>query len=214
MIALKSSAQVKVRRKRSLATRQAEETSWQHRFLALLPGILRHAKLRFRSLTPELRDEMVQESIARSMIDYLRLVERGKEHLAYATPLAQFAVLQVRRGRRVGSPMNSRDLSSEYRHGKNGVSLESLDKFDKKSGGWQQVLVEDRHSTPADIAAARIDIGEWLATLPQRNRHIAHSLAIGECTSCVAKTFALSPGRVAQLRRTFEESWTAFQNEC
>ena len=41
--------------------------SWQRRFLELLPSIQRHAKFRFRNLKPELREELIQEAIARAL---------------------------------------------------------------------------------------------------------------------------------------------------
>jgi DNA-directed RNA polymerase specialized sigma24 family protein len=157
---------------------------------------------------------LVQETIVRALLDYTRLVERGKVHLAYATPLARYAVAHVRQGRRVGSRMNGCDVTSEYCRGRKGVRVESLDRFDTTAGEWQEILIENRHSTPAEIAAARIDVAQWLSTLPERNRRIAESLATGECTSCVAKMFAISAGRVAQLRRTLQKSWAEFQQQA
>jgi hypothetical protein len=47
-------------------------------------------------------------------------------------------------------------------------------------------VVEDRNAGPAEVAATRIDFSDWLATLPERNRRIAETLATGECTSSVA----------------------------
>src|SRR6185436_56192 len=119
----------------------------------------------FRHLSPELREELVQETIARALLDYLRLVERGKEQIARAGPLARYAVAQVRRGRRVGGRLNIDDVSSDYCRQHKDVSLESLDRRDEISGGWQEILVANRHSTPAEIAAVRIDMYQWLETL-------------------------------------------------
>jgi hypothetical protein len=44
---------------------------------------------------------LIQESVANCLVAYVRLVERGKEDLAYPTVLAMFAVKQIRDGRRV-----------------------------------------------------------------------------------------------------------------
>ena len=82
MIAPCSPAKITVQSKdvqRNAAQCAASDSSWQHRFLELLPKIRRHAQIRFRAQAPELRDELVQETIARALLDYLRLVERGKE---------------------------------------------------------------------------------------------------------------------------------------
>jgi DNA-directed RNA polymerase specialized sigma24 family protein len=192
----------------------ASHTAWQKRFLELLPKIRRHAQIRFRALAPEAREELVQETIARALMDFLRLVQRGKEHLACATPLARFAVAQVRQGRRVGSRLNGRDVGSEYGRLRNGVLVLSLDSHDETSGSCCEALAEDRRSTPADIAAIRIDFAHWLTTLSPRSRRLAERLAMGETTSGAARLFGISPGRVSQLRGEFRRAWHAFQGEA
>ena len=61
--------------------------------------------------------------------------------------------------------------------------------------------MEDRHSTPAEVAATRIDFRAWLESLPERTRHVAETLATGEATSHVARMFGCSASRISQLRR-------------
>jgi hypothetical protein len=78
---------------------------------------------------------------------------------------------------------------------------------------WQELLVEDRRSRPADVAALRIDFSEWLRGLSRRVRRIAGLLASGETTSAVAKLVGLTCGRISQLRRELERSWKMFQGE-
>jgi RNA polymerase sigma factor (sigma-70 family) len=179
----------------------------------MLPKIRRHAAMRFRALSSELREEMVQETIVRALFDYLRLVERGKGHVAFATPLARFAVAHVRQGRRIGGRLNSKDISSEYCRNRNGLELESLDSQDDAEGSWREVLVEDRRSTPANVAAMRIDVEQWLKTLPNRSRQLMERLVMGESTSDTARLFGISPGRVSQLRRELCRAWYAFHGE-
>jgi DNA-directed RNA polymerase specialized sigma24 family protein len=200
--------------RRDTAACTESHTAWQNRFLELLPKIRRHAQIRFRAQAPELREELVQETIARALMDFLRLVQRGKEHLACASPLARFAVAQVRQGRRVGSRLNGRDVGSEYCRLRNGVRVLSLDNHDESFSGWCEALVEDKRSTPADIAAVRIDFASWLSTLPRRSRRLAERLAMGETTSGAARLFGISPGRVSQLRGEFRRAWYAFQGEA
>ena len=138
----------------------------------------------------------------------------GREHIASATPLARFAVAQVRQGRRVGGRLNSVDVSSEYCRAKKGVLLLSLDSPDQASGSCRELLVEDQRSTPADVAAARIDIDQWLTTLPGRRRRLAELLATGETTSDAAVAFSISRGRVSQLRRELRRAWLTFQGDA
>src|SRR4051812_18964601 len=190
-----------------------QQQSWHVVFLRLVPRIRQHAQIRFRHENPVDREEAVQEVIARSLIQFLRLLELGKEHLVFAGPLARYAVSQVRGGRRVGGKLNIRDVSSPYCRARKGVSLDSLQRVDEASGQWQEILVEDRGATPADIAATRIDVREWLQTLPRRSRRLAERLATGESTSGAARTFGISRSRVSQLRHELHCAWNTVQGE-
>ena len=66
------------------------------RFMAMLSRIQRQATLAFRHLGTEAREEMVQEVTANAYRAWVRLVDRGREQVAGPTPLAQFAIRQVR----------------------------------------------------------------------------------------------------------------------
>ena len=74
-------------------------------------------------------------------------------------------------------------------------------------------MVEDKHSTPAEVATTRIDFGAWLESLPERTRHVAETLATGEATSHVARMFGFSASRISQLRRELYQAWRVFQGE-
>jgi hypothetical protein len=183
------------------------------RFLDLLPSIRRQARFAFRRLAPEAREEAVQEVVANAFVAMARLVERGKAALAYATPLAQYAIAQVREGRRVGGALSALDVTSERCRRRHGVQVARLDRWDSRCDAWREVLVEDATCTPAELAASRIDYPAFLATLGRRKRQIAEMLATGETTALVAQRFGLSPGRVSQLRQEFKAAWEAF-HEC
>jgi hypothetical protein len=179
-------------------------------FLDMLPRICSQARRAFRQLRPEHKDELVQEVLANAYCQFIRLVRRGKADVAYATPLANFAIRQVIAGRRVADKPRLRDVLSPQARSVDGIVVERLDRFDKQECEWRQVLVEDRHATPADIAAARIDVAAWLRSLSQRNRRIAKILAMGETTTDVARRFNLSRPRVSQLREELKTSWEKF----
>ena len=186
---------------------------WHHRFIRLMPSITRHAEMCFSKLRPDLREEMVNEVIANCLKQFARLVKRGKEDLAFPSALARFGVAQVRQGRQVGCPMNVLDVSSRYCQQRKGIQVERLDHFDLGDDEWKEVLVEDRRATPADVAASRIDFAAWLGKLPSLRRKIAQCLATGESTFAAAQQFAMTPGRISQLRREFQASWLAFHGE-
>jgi len=186
----------------------------QHRrFLQLLPAIQRAAQIAFRQLPPQAREEAVQDVVALAFAGYARLVERGLADRAYATPLAQFGIGQVRCGRGVGVQLHGGDVLARACQARHHYAVESLDRWDRDAGGWREVLVQDQRSTPAEIAAIRIDLSAWLARLPRRTRAIAQLLATGESTSAVARRFRVTAGRISQLRRELEALWHQFQGE-
>jgi len=195
------------RRHQRLADRHREH------FLSLLPVIVEQARFAFRNERPERREELIADVIANCWVAFARLVERGLTEVVYATPLAQYAIKQVRDGRRVGSRMNVNDVSSEYAQQTKRFTVERLDRFDADKGEWREVVIEDRHAGPAETAAARIDISEWFASLPRRTRRIAETLATGETTKTVARKFRVSAGRISQIRRELKDRWQVFQGE-
>ncbi len=190
------------------------KTSARHaEFLAMLPAIRGSAQIAFRKLPLELRHDLIEEVIANSFVAFARLVERGQADRASATPLARYAIAQIRAGRRVGSRLRIGDALSTYAQFRKQFFVERLDHFCDEEGCWGEVLVEDRRATPADVAACRIDFAEWLRRLPARLRKIALALAAGETTSAAAKMFGVSPARISQIRDLLRKSWEAFQGE-
>lgn len=194
-------------------SRKKFSPSWQTGFLALLPAIQRHAKIAFRHLDPEAREEAVQAAICGCCLAYRRLAELGKTDVAYPAPLARFAVAQVKAGRRTGGKLNCRDILSVHCQLTKRVTVERLDRPDDAEGHWAEILVEDRHAGPAVTAATRIDFGTWLHILPTRLRTIALFLARGETTTAAAQRFGLSAGRISQLRRQLYAAWHQFQGD-
>jgi hypothetical protein len=188
----------------------SSDTTKHDKFLEMLPAIREQARLAFRSFDPEAKEELIAEVVANAFCAYERLVQRGKEDVAHATPLAWYAIKQVRSGRRVGSKLSGRDVMSPANHR---ITVEQLDQFDQKNGEWKEALVEDKHAGPADTAAARIDVADWFRSLGRTKRRIAKLLARGEGTGAVAKKSGLSPGRISQLRAELQESWMAMQGE-
>ena len=189
----------------------ATQKSQHARFLAMLPQIRRQALTAFRNQRFEVREELIQEVIANSYRAWVLLVRRGKEAVVYPTPLAQYAIRQVRGGRRIGGRLNLQDILSPQARRHYGITVERIDRRDPQDGVWNEQLVEDRRAGPAETAAARLDLTAWLRTLTKRNRQIAKALSLGETTNYVARQFGLSAGRVSQLRVWLREQWERFQ---
>ncbi|MCY2991234.1 MAG: hypothetical protein NTY19_25680 [Planctomycetota bacterium] len=198
---------------RAKQTRPSTVFACYAKFLSLLPAIQEQARFAFRNEDPERRQDLTAEVIANCWAAFVRLVERGLIDVVYPTPLAQYAIKQVRDGRRVGAKLNVRDVSSDYAQRLKQFTVQRLDVFDEREGEWKEVLIEDRKAGPAETAAARIDIAEWFARLPKKKRRIAAMLATGETTKRTARKFRVSPGRISQTRRELQTAWQEFQDE-
>ena len=183
------------------------------KFLDMLPRIRTRASVAFRDRQTEAKEELIAEVVANCWCAFVRLANNGKIDRAFATPLANFAIRQVRDGRRVGTKLNVRDVSSSYCQRANNFRVEHLDRFERESETWRQVIVEDRRTGPAETATMRIDFADWLKTLSPKRRRIATTLASGETTGATARKFHLSDGRISQLRRQLRDVWLVFQGE-
>lgn len=185
---------------------------WPARFLQKLPTIRRIVRYRFRRLRADSREEAMQEVIANCFVAYSRLVARGREGLAFPTPLARFAIAQYRAGRRVGNRLNKHDLTSPCLNRKRRDSVLSLFQC-AECGHWQELVVQDKRSTPAEVATIRIDFQQWLSTLSRAKRQTAELLAGGAGTGEAAAQLGLTASRVSQLRQELKDDWARFQGE-
>jgi len=198
---------------RTVSRSQPIVPRWHKAFVAMVPAIRTHARIAFRHLNPEARQDAIAEVVANACCAYVRLAQLGKTDVAYASPLARYAVAQVKDGRRVGNRLNVRDVLSLYCQRRKDITVERLDKYDAEEDAWREVLIEDKHAGPAEVAATRIDFAAWLRSLPGRLRKIARFLARGETTTIAAKKFDVSAGRISQIRKELKAAWERFQGE-
>jgi hypothetical protein len=196
--------------------RRSRSRSARHnaRFLAMLPLIRKQVRFEFRHLPSRIRDERINDAVAHAFVLFARLVRRHRVRLAHPTALARYAVYRVRSRRPIGSRMNSREVTSGGAQRRFGFRLISAD-APGRSGCplWTEMLTAARRSTPAELAAIRIDFAVWLTQLSDRHREIAVSLASGERTSTVAQQYNVSCGRISQIRQELAMAWRLFQGE-
>ncbi len=184
------------------------------KFLAMLPRIRRQAAYYLRHLSKKDRADAVQEVVASAFVSWVRLmieVSRTSPTLAHWPAMLPANTSLVGES---ACSMNCNDVTSDYCRQKKGLFFEQLDRIDESTGEWEELVVEDRHSTPAEVASTRIDFRAWLESLPERTRHVAETLATGEATSHVARMFGCSASRVSQLRRELHDAWLAFTGEA
>jgi len=162
---------------------------------------------------PAFREDVLQEAIAAAFVVYRRLVERGSGGRVFASPLAQFAVLRVRDGRRVGSRANRQDVSCPFVARRHHFRVRSIDRVHRDFGRWTPLAISSRETPIPDQVAFRLDFKQWLSAQSRRNRRLIEALASGDTTSEAARQFQISAARVSQLRLQFYESWHAFLAE-
>ena len=198
-----------VKKKISRVSRRGRTIDWQG-LLEMLPEIERQLQFGFRRLRGEAREDALQESLVNVTVRYERLVRQGRAGVASLTPLARFAIRQVKSGRTIATRLNVREPLSRYARLRKRFQVERLDHWCRLEEEWLPVLVEDRRISVAEQAALRIDIPNWLSRFARRTRQIAWDLACGFSTGEVARRYRLSPARISQMRREFYVSWLTF----
>jgi len=182
--------------------------NWQAGFMKILPAVQTHAKIQFRRLPAERREDAIQEAIASACVSVQILASKGRLHLARPSTIANYAVNHVRNGRHVGGHQDAAgDAISPAACRRHGIQVCGL----PGDHGLTDFFIADRKSDIPALAAFRIDFGHWLSTFRRRDRRIIAALGSGSRNSAVAQSFGISEGRVSQLRRQFERQWMSFQ---
>ena len=99
----------------SKSPRPTAQAHQDDRFLEMIPAIQRYARSAFRNLRSQNREEAISAVVADAFFAFRRLVELGKQDVAYATPLARFAVRRYWTGRCACMP-RGRDMMSRRRN--------------------------------------------------------------------------------------------------
>ena len=193
-------------------------------FIPLIAIVDRHARVVFRHLPAADREEAATEAVAAAFKAFVRLKARGKPVNDLRSGIAAYAVLHTKSGRRVGGHLNSNDVLSGQAQRKHGFKVESLS-MDRSFGGHdhrrsnhqpdpiEEQLRENSRTPPSEQAAFRIDFRDWLAAWSHRDRKMIHDLGLGERTADVAKKYGITPGRVSQRRRQYQNDWRRYYDE-
>lgn len=176
----------------------------QDSFVAMLPRIVATARRRFRDLDEATRQDAVSETIGIVWSWCRRLQERGKAFDQFTSVIIEMAIRHVMCGRRVATDESARDAMSITAQRRHGFRTSRL-------GDLSEAVEDSVKSSPPDAAAFRVDFGEFLSSLDDRRQKIIRLMAKREPTSALARQFNVSPGRISQLRREFEQQWEQYQ---
>ena len=197
------------------------------RFLALLPRIELHARIYFRFLPHDRKDEAVAETVALAWHWFLRLTKRGKDVTQFVSALASYAARAVSSGRRLCGQLPSKDVLSDVAQRRHGFTVQALPQgtrhpFEEVYASVQgqrhidaleEMLRDNTVTPPPDAAAFRVDWPLFLVGLTQRDQDLALFLSLGQSGKAAAAKFGLSPGRVTQLRQQWCREWRACQGD-
>ena len=196
-------------------------------FLALSPIVERHARVVFRGLDAEAREEAVAEAVAAAFEAHVALKARDRDPAAFPSTLATYSALRVKDGRHVGGRRSSRDVLSRKAQQRRGFRVEPLPastraSFDnlyaevhgqQKQDALEECLRDNTQTPVPNQVAFRLDFPAFLQTLTERDRQMALALAEGHLAKHVADQFGLTAGRVTHLRQRWQRQWLVFQGE-
>ena len=78
---------------------------------------------------------------------------------------------------------------------------------------FQDALIENTQTPVPDQVSFRCDFPRWLSRLDERKQQMAEELMVGEPTQEVARRHGVSPARISQLRREYQQDWRTFCDE-
>ena len=169
-------------------------------FLAILPTVQRVAKWYFRFNRD--REECIANTVAYAFVRYKRLAERGIDPKGrFAGTLAYHSAQHVLAGASVGNRQNNSELLSPVGRALHGYAVYGL----------EVIPAYDTQTPIPDQVCLRLDYGQWLRTLPARERRMIGYLGKGYSLASVSKRFRVGRFTMTLNRRRWWQSWEAYQ---
>ena len=200
----------------------------QAQFLVILPRVELHGRIYFRFLTPDQKDELLQEMRALAWKWYLSLRERGKNPTDFLKSFTTLLARAVFSGRRLVGNLKAKDAMNPATQRRFGFTVDPLPMSPRTSNeqlysvpngqdlhdAFEERLRDNTTTPVPDQVQFRVDWPDWLTTLTGRERRIIWAMAMNETTKDISREFELSPARISQLRREFHDDWQLFCDEA
>ena len=194
------------------------------RFLDLLPRIELHGDIYFRHLKAHRKADAIQEMRALAWLWYVRLINRGRDPQDFVATFVTLLARAVNSGRRLAGMARAKDVLNPAAQRRHGFHVERLPSSTQASherlysevhgqelhDAFEERLRDNTITPVVDQVQFRIDFPAWLKTLTGRERRLVRAMARGERTLDLSRQFQLSPSRISQLRREFQEGWLRF----
>ena len=193
---------------RSLADLQA-------RFLQIRDRIENHARIYFRQVKCWFRKaDYIAETVALAWKWFRRLAQLGKDAREFTSALATYAARAVKCGRRITRQLKPQDVLSEVAQQRHGFYVGKIPDFSTLSENpLAEALIDNTRSPVPEQVMFRLDFPSWLSTRTDRDRRIIGDMMNGQRTLDLSRRYGISPGRISQLRREFQEDWLRFWDE-
>jgi len=200
----------------------------QQDYLDALPRIHRHAEINFgRIRDPGRRDDAIQDVIGIGWKHWLAAIKKGKDPNEFVSAVADFAVKQVRSGRKVTGQERAKDAMSPVAQRRKGFAVKTLPNSlakpyevicgdpngQEKMDAVEERLTDNTITSPPDQAAFREQWRLFLEELGPKKRPIVEDMAGGEDTNTLAAKHKVTAGRVSQIRREAAQVWRGLERE-
>jgi hypothetical protein len=168
-------------------------------FVQRLPALRKMARISFRHLPPEAKEESITNAIALTWKGFHSLARKGREQEpGILDSVMRFSIRQTRAGRTPqGCPRKKDVLAPRW------VGPTRLDAFDPEG-------FVARNTPVPDAVSFRVDVPEFLATLTDRQRKLALDLAQNMSTTEAAAKYGVTPGAISQFRVRFKKLFDEF----
>ena len=190
---------------------EVEVKKAQDQFVEMLPDVERRARLTFRELDPDAKEEAVSEVVAHCWKNHLHCALDGKA--VPASSLAHYAMLGVKSGRCFAG-QSSLDVLSPRTRLLGRVTVGSLDAAPANQGlggdgiGWwdRSEALEDRRlwERPPERVRVKHDYGAFLCNgqVSSQEELAFNLLAEGHSITEIAEHLQVSAPRVCQLKHS------------
>ncbi|MCE9564151.1 MAG: hypothetical protein K8U57_19075 [Planctomycetes bacterium] len=177
----------------------------QHAFVAIMPRVVRHARITFRQLAcADSRENAIAETVALAWKWFARLVQQGRHPEEFVSVIAAYAARAVKSGRRLCGQEKAKDVLSPLAQTRQGFLVSPFPKVSTLAANPFDEALQDNTQTPVpDQVSFRLDFPAWLSTRTERDRAIIGELMVGERTLDVSRKCQVSAARISQFRREY-----------